>query len=370
MKKYSRIFFLPVKFIFFVSFIFISGCNITNQKDSAVHDQNQKISEITIAANGGVMERAIRDLIGPEFTKKTGIQIHFIAGLSSEIVARMEASKGNPTIDVAFIEPIDVLRVKEKGLTETLAEADIPNIKQLDKAYTVSEIDDVWVPIFGFVVAPAYQTKSFEEHNWKPIHSWRDLADPQFKGRTAYVDVPNSWALLTLYFLALSEGGSFEDLEPGLKKAKEMARISETFYKNSTQVMPVIQQGEADISVLGSYVVVPLYNQGVPIKLAAPEEGVPLQATGTVISKGTARLKESQQFIDYFLSASSQSKLTDLGFFPVVKNVMIPEQYVDVIGMPEGTKMFMPSPEKLMKLRGIWSDRWMQEVRTELGKDL
>lgn len=343
---------------------------MTRSTDSGADNQRQKVSEITVAANGGVMERAIRDLIGPEFTKETGIQIHFVAGLSSEIVARMEASKGNPTIDVAFIEPIDVLRVKEKGLTETLEIAAIPNIEQLNQAYTVSGIDDVWVPVFGFVVAPAYQTKAFADHHWAPIRSWRDLADSQLKGRTAYVDVPNTWALLTLYYLALAEGGSFEHLEPGLKKAKEMARISETFYKNSTQVMPVIQQGAADISVLSSYVVVSLYKQGVPIKLAAPEEGVALQATGTVIAKGATHKKEAQQFVNYFLSESSQSKLTDLGFFPVVNNLMLPEQYKDVIGMPEGTKMFMPSPERLIELRGIWSDRWMQEVRPELGKDL
>lgn len=327
-------------------------------------------TSITVAANGGVVERAIRDHIGAEFTKKTGIPIDFIAGLSSEIVARIEASPGNPTIDLAFIEPLDVLRLKEKGLIEPLDDASLPNRSALKADYQVEAIQDVWVPTFGYIVAPAYNTKAFEKNGWAPIASWNDLARREFKGRTAYVDVPNTWALLALYFLALANGGDFDHLDPGLEKAKEMARISETFYKNSTQVMPVMQQGLADVTYLSTYVIAALADQGVPIKMAAPKEGVPLQAIGPVVPKGTPKGKAARQFIDFFLEKTSQAALTELGFSSVVEGVGVADKYKDVLALQEGTKAFIPSPEKLMELRGTWSDRWAQEVRPELGKGL
>ncbi|MBN6188104.1 polyamine ABC transporter substrate-binding protein [Aneurinibacillus sp. BA2021] len=323
--------------------------------------------QLTIAGNGGKIEKAIRDEIAPKFKEKTGIQINYIAGLSGEILSKVELQKNAPQIDIALYVPVDVQRAKEKGLTDPIDETNVPNLKNVDPRFIVAE--KTAAPAFGLVIAPAYNTESFKKNNIKPIGSWNDLARPDYKGRTAFSDISNDWGFNTLYALALANGGSIDNMEPGLNKAKELAGYSTTFYKNSTQMMPAMQQGAADVTVMGSYAIGDLAaNSGVPLKMVVPKEGVPLQAFSATLVKNTPHKEDALAFIDYLVSEESQKATADSGFYPVVKGMQLPEKYQASIGLKDTDKTFTPDFAKFAKIRAEWSDRWSKEVTPQLGK--
>ncbi|QQZ07726.1 ABC transporter substrate-binding protein [Heyndrickxia vini] len=320
---------------------------------------------ITIAGNGGVIEKAIRDVIAPKYKKETGITVNYLPGLSGEILSKVELQKSAPQIDIAFFVPVDVQRAMEKGLTETINDSNVPNMKNVKPNFV--SVEGAAAPVFGLVISPAYNTESFKKNNLKPIQSWNDLASADYKGKTAFADISNDWGFNTLYGLALANNGSVDNMEPGLEKAKELAGYSSTFYKNSTQMMPAIQQGAADVTVMGSYAVGELALSGIPIKLAVPKEGVPLQAFSAALVKNSPHNEDAINFINYLISEDSQALIADKGFYPVVEGVELPEKYEESIGLKDTDKTFKPDFAKFAEVRAEWSDRWAKEVTPKLS---
>jgi putative spermidine/putrescine transport system substrate-binding protein len=365
MKKWLSLFVI-------VMMMALAGCgNPTPQKpgDAKSVSTTEKggAKQITISGNGGKIEKVIRDIIGPKFKKKTGIQVNYISGLSGEILSKVELQKNAPQIDIAFFVPIDVQRANEKGLIENINEKTVPNMKNIDPGFVA--IDNVAAPAFGLVIAPAYNTEVFKKEGIKPIKSWNDLVRAEYKGKTAFADIANDWGFNTLYNLALANGGSIDNMEPGLKKAKELAGYSSTFYKNSTQMMPAIQQGAAEVTVMGSYAIADLaVNSGIPLKMVVPKEGVNKNAFSATLVKNSPNQKEATEFVNYLISEESQKSISEEGFYPIVKGMSIPEKYKDIIGLKETDKTYKLDLEKLAKIRGEWTDRWTKEVTPELGK--
>lgn len=349
----------------------LTGCGVpTAQKPAETQTgtapEQGGAKQLTVAGNGGKIEKAIRDVIAPKFKEKTGIQINYVAGLSGEILSKVELQKNAPQIDIALYVPVDVQRAKEKGLTDPIDETNVPALKDVDPRFIV--VEKTAAPAFGLVIAPAYNTDAFEKNGFKPIESWNDLARPDYKGKTAFADISNDWGFNTLYALALANGGSTDNMEPGLKKAKELAGYSSTFYKNSTQMMPAMQQGAADITVMGSYAIGDLATSGVPLKMVVPKEGVPLQAFSATLVKNTPHKQEALEFINYLIGEESQKAASDAGFYPVVKGMKLSDKYEPYIGLKETDKTFKPDFAAFAKIRAEWTDRWSKEVTPQLGK--
>ncbi|MEH6940947.1 ABC transporter substrate-binding protein [Bacillus sp. JJ722] len=346
----------------------ISGCGAPTPKksDGSSEKASGDVNEITVAGNGGVIERAVRDIIGPQFEKDTGIKVNYIAGLSGEILSKVELQKNDPKIDVAFFVPVDVVRAQDKDLIAPIDESNVANMKSVKKDFIA--VENAAAPAFGLVIAPAYNTETFKKNKIKPIESWNDLASDEYKGKTAYADITNDWGFNTLNALAIANGGDITNIEPGFEKAKELAGYSTTFYKNSTQMMPAIQQGAADITVMGSYAIAELATSGIPVKMAVPKEGVPLQAFSASLVKGTPKEKAALEFINYLIGEEAQKAISEKGFYPIVEGLDIPDKYKESIGLTEKDKTFKPDFAKFAEVRATYSDRWAKEVTPELKK--
>ncbi|MBP3040771.1 polyamine ABC transporter substrate-binding protein [Bacillaceae bacterium Marseille-Q3522] len=362
-----------MKKIFIISLIAViaalSGCGVPDAKtpgDPSQTSSNNKTAEITIAGNGGKIERAIREVIAPKFTEETGIKVNFIAALSGEILSKVELQKNAPTIDIAFYVPLDVQRSSEKGLVEPLDETAVPNMANIDGRFVA--VDHAGIPVFGYVIAPAYNTETFKKKGIAPIESWNDLIREEYQGKTAFADIINDWGFTILYNLAKANGGSLDNLEPGLQKAKDLAAYSDTFYKNSTQMMPAIQQGAADVTVLGSYAIAELGESGVPIKMVIPKEGAPMQAFSATLVKNTPNAEAAKEFLNYIISEESQALISESGFYPILKDMEVAEKHKEIIGLSENDPVFRPDVLKLSEIRAEWTDRWAKEVTPELAK--
>ncbi|KIL35473.1 ABC transporter substrate-binding protein [Cohnella kolymensis] len=348
----------------------VAACGVPNPKasdEAAQTNESEKVStEITIASNGGKVERAIRDVIAPKFKEKYGIKVNYIAGLSSENLSKVELQKNAPQIDIAMYAPLDVQRAYTKGLTEPLDEKSIPNLSKVDPRFVA--VDKVGLPVFGYVYAPAYNTETFEKNGIGPVNSWNDLVRAEYKGKTAYADITSDFGFATFYSLAKANGGSLDNLEPGLEKAKELAGYSDTFYKNSTQMIPAMQQGAADITVLTSYSIAELIESGVPLKMALPKEGVPLQAANFTIVKNAPNKKAAQDFLNFLITEESQKLFAEEAFYPVLKGMKVAPKYEASIGLKDTDPVFSPDVVKLGEIRAAWTERYAKEVTPELGK--
>ena len=65
--------------------------------------------KFTVAAYGGSYEEMMRKEIIPAFEKKTGAKVEYVAGNSTDNIARMQAQRANQEIDVAILDEVQKL---------------------------------------------------------------------------------------------------------------------------------------------------------------------------------------------------------------------------------------------------------------------
>ena len=69
----------------------------------SVNNQAFAQQKLVVAGYGGSFEDIMRKDIFPPFEKKHNVKIDFVAGNSTNTVARLQAQKGNQEIDVCMI---------------------------------------------------------------------------------------------------------------------------------------------------------------------------------------------------------------------------------------------------------------------------
>ena len=57
-----------------------------------------------VAGYGGSFEKTIRDEVIPTFEKENGVKVEYVAGNSTDTLAKLQAQKGNQQIDVAIVD--------------------------------------------------------------------------------------------------------------------------------------------------------------------------------------------------------------------------------------------------------------------------
>jgi hypothetical protein len=62
-------------------------------------------NELVVTVNGGAFEKFTRAVIFTEFEKRTGGKIIAVTGLTMQVLAKLRASRDNPTLDVFRMDP-------------------------------------------------------------------------------------------------------------------------------------------------------------------------------------------------------------------------------------------------------------------------
>ena len=89
-------------------------------------------STLYVAAYGGSFEQTMRKDIIPPFEKKLGIKIEYVAGNSTDTLAKLQAQKGNQQIDVAIVDDGPMYQAVALGFC-----------RELDKAAILGDVYDV-----------------------------------------------------------------------------------------------------------------------------------------------------------------------------------------------------------------------------------
>src|SRR5204862_536814 len=73
-------------------------------------------TELVVAGYGGSFETIFKQKLAPTFEKKCSCKVNFISGNSTETVARVQAQKDNPQIDVTFVDDGPAFQGQALGL--------------------------------------------------------------------------------------------------------------------------------------------------------------------------------------------------------------------------------------------------------------
>src|SRR5438309_10955090 len=116
---------------------------------------------LVVAAYGGSWELEMRKHVIPDFEAKHGVKVEYVAGNSTDTLAKLQAQKANQVIDVAIVDDGPMYQAIQLGFCariEGLAKDELYDAAKFkdDKAVAVGQTGT------GFMI----NTKVFKEKGW------------------------------------------------------------------------------------------------------------------------------------------------------------------------------------------------------------
>ena len=315
-----------------------------------------------IAGSGGSMEKAIRSEVFPAFVAKHGVKLEYIAGNSTDVLAKLQAQKGNQQIDVAIIDDGPMALAVALGFCRPLDLGPVVN-----DLYDIARFPDGKSLAFALLGAGfVYSKEAFAKNNWPAPTSWNDLADPKFKGKIVIPPLNNTYGVISLVQVAKANGGGEKNIEPGFAAFKTKIGPNVLAYEPSPGKMTeLLQSGQAALAVWGSSRAKALADSGFSSEFVYPKEGGVVIGVGICPVAGGKESPEAQAFIAHLLSPEMQVAMSKTsGLAPVNKKADLPQEFR--AGMPYGAEQVAQLKTidwvEINRQRDEWNKRWVREI--------
>ncbi|MFA1672979.1 polyamine ABC transporter substrate-binding protein [Rhizobium mongolense] len=300
-----------------------------------------------------------KTLVYDPFEKQCGCKLVVETGNSVERLAKMEANKANPVVDMAVVSMADALSASRKGLVEKIDPSKLTNFGKLYDLATDPNGDGMSVGYTFYATSIAYRSDKMK------IESWADLLKPEYVGHVAFPNVTTNQGPPALYMLGLALGKDTPDLKGPIEAVGEKKDDIVTFYEKSSQLIQLMQQEEIWAAPIGRFSWAGFTKLDLPVAWATPKEGQTGGMNVMVVTKGSKNQDLALQFMDFWLSTDIQTKLAEkLIDSPANKDVKVSEAAANNLTYGEDTAKslkLIPSAAALDN-RDAWLKEWNDKV--------
>lgn len=319
-------------------------------------------TRLVVAAYGGSYEQVMREAVIPPFERAHGVRVDYLAGNSTDSLARMQAQRGRQEIGVAVLDDGPMYQAIGLGFCAPIAE-----VRVREEAYPIAMLGGDRAVGVGFVSTGfGYNARLFRERGLAPPTSWMDLARPEFRRRLAIPAIDNTYGVHALVMLARVNGGGEANIDPGFRVMRERVNPNVLAYESSPGKMSeLFQSGEIWIAVWGSGRVKALRDTGFPVEFVNPREGGVVLMSAACAVAGTPQPELAQRFVAHLASAEMQAVFaTRYGYGPTNRRTTLtPEQAREVIyGEEQVRSLIAVDWEAINRNRTEWTRRWQREV--------
>ncbi|MGT2802744.1 extracellular solute-binding protein [Streptococcus henryi] len=236
----------------------------------------------------------------PAFEEKYGIKVELIQAGTGELFKKVESEASKPVADVIF-----------GGSYTQYAQH-----PELFEEYTAKENDQV---IEAYQNTTGYSTPYTLDGSviivnpdltkGMSIKGYKDLINPELKGKIATADPANSSsAFAQLTNMLLATGGY--DKEESWKYVEDLfTLIDGKITSSSSSVYKSVADGEMAVGLSYEDPTVKLLNDGANIEVIYPEEGSVFLPASAAIIKDAPNKSNAEKFIDFLVSKEAQDAL-------------------------------------------------------------
>lgn len=241
------------------------------------------------------------------FETKTGIKVELFESTAGKIMARYEAEKANPHVDVIISAAWgDAITLNQNG--DLLAYTS-PNAAKVPTSLKTK----TFVAQGAAALAIAYNTKS-----GLPVpKAWADLTKAAYKDQVTMPDPASSGSSLTLLQgLEAKNGDAAWDMFAKLKANGMIVPGA-----NNAALTPVLQGAKGVVFGAVDYIIMEAKAKGESIDVAYPTDGTVLAPRPMMIVKSSANQDAAKQFIDFVLTAEAQAMVAEQFLLPARTDV-------------------------------------------------
>ncbi len=236
------------------------------------------------------------------FTKATGVKTQMVFLSSGPAMSRIEAEKARPQADVWFGAPSENhILAKERGLTEPYVS---PNAAALPDQFKDKE--GYWYAIYTNPLAFGVRTDILQRRKAPVPASWEDLKNPAYKG---LIEMPSPQSSGTAYSIILTliqergEDAAFDYL-------KAISPNIQTYTQSGTAPSGALGVGETPLAIQFTPGFLKLADEGYPVQVVFPREGVGYEVAAMSILKGAQDVADAKKLVDWITSAAGQGALS------------------------------------------------------------
>ncbi|MCJ8520716.1 putative spermidine/putrescine transport system substrate-binding protein [Pseudorhizobium tarimense] len=300
-----------------------------------------------------------KEILYDPFEAKCGCKLVVETGNSVERLAKMEANKENPVVDMAVVSMTDALSAARTGLTDKI---DTSKLTNFDKLYDIAKDpngDGMSVGYTFYATSIAYRTDKMK------IESWADLLKDDVVSHVAFPNVTTNQGPPALYMLGKALGSDKPDLKAAIEAVGEKKDEIVTFYVKSSQLVQLMQQEEIWAAPIGRFSWAPFTKLDLPIAWATPKEGQTGGMNVMVVTKGSKNQDLAHEFMDFWLSTEIQTKLADaLVDSPANSEVKVSDEVANNItyGQETAQSLKLIPSDVALDNRDAWLSEWNAEV--------
>ncbi len=295
------------------------------------------------------------------FSRQCNCEVVLETGNAAERLAKLDARKANPNVDVVQITDFLALDASQRGLLQAI---DYSKLKNLGDVYDFGrdplrnkEAIAYTVYSVGLVVRTDKPSSS--------IASWKDLSRPDLKGRLMLANVTSNQGLAQLFMVDRVHGGFAGDMSTGFAKLAEIKPNVVTYYAQTAQMTALFAQDEAWVAPVGRFGWLNLKKTGKPLAWVVPKEGQVGMMNTISIVKGSKNADLAHQLIDFWLSREVQQALAnELADSPINRSVKINSDAAEGLtwGKAQIDSLVFMKPEMLVRERGNWVTQWNRMI--------
>jgi iron(III) transport system substrate-binding protein len=268
--------------------------------------QAQKVVVYTAA------KQSLVDELTTAFQKETGIKVELVMGGSSDLIRRVRAEASAPKVDVIWSIGGEVLEANKDVLQAFTPAAN-------DMILPAYRISPEWIPFSGILAAFAVNTKSLKPSEYPT--TWKDLADPKWKGQIASARADSSGSAFQQYATVLAAYGDTPAPGGGWDVYKRILANMQ-LAQSSGLVSRLVNDGEAKVGIVLEDDALDYVKGGGPIAVVYPADGTSTVADGMALAKGAPNAENGRKFIDWLLTRPAQEAVVkSMGRRPVRTDV-------------------------------------------------
>lgn len=314
-------------------------------------------ADIVVGTFGGSNGEAVKACHADPYTKDSGNNVTTKLGNSSQFASMVRATAGASDMDVVYIDDSLATQLANEGLLEKIDPAKLKSTSQL--------VDGAFGGKGHYVVFQwssttlAYNPKLVST----PPTSWADVFKPEYAGKLALPDISGTAGVHFLIAANRLGGGTLDNIDEGLKRAKSLVPGTVAFYTQADQLLSMFERGEVAIAPWYTDRAAVAEDKDVPVKFVYPSEGAIGIRVALVIPRGTKNLDAALQYVDRVLSKEAQECFAERMYGgPVNKEAALKGRASDVVPPSQYGKLYFIDPEVSSKSVAGWRQRWQREV--------
>lgn len=246
------------------------------------------------------------DAIKAEFPRATGIALDFVRLSSGAALARLQGERQNPAFDVWFGGTGDPhIVANEEGLTEFYR----PRVWNDLREELREAVGGKYIPLYAGILGWIINGSVLREKNLAAPRTWRDLADPRYRGLIVYPNPNTSGTGYTFIATLVQIYGEREAFDLLKRIHRNIAEYTAT----GPNTPLLVGRGEAAIGITFVHDAIDHQLKGFPVTYGASNDGTGYEIGGLSLVKGARNRDHAIAFIEWALSPAAQPLAAERG---------------------------------------------------------